>query len=236
MVSAQDNSNTLLYKGEQSFKSKNYDKASSYFSEAIKKKDSFDGHYNLGNAFHKRKMYTEAKAEYEKALALAKNKEDRMAAQYNLGNNEMQENNFDKAAEHYKKALKQDPYNEVIRKNYNIAKLKQKEQEQQQKAQQESKNEKQNQQNNNQSKDENSQNPSQDPQNQSQQNQGEQKEQNGKGNGNNPKPKEDGKGNGLSKEEEERIMRRLEGKERETARRILNRKAQLDPRSNDKDW
>ncbi len=72
-------------------------------------------------------MYSEAKAEYQKALSLAKTKEDKMAALYNLGNAEMKAQNYDKAAEFYKKALQQDPYNESIRKNYNISKLKQKE-------------------------------------------------------------------------------------------------------------
>ncbi|AKP70091.1 tetratricopeptide tpr_1 repeat-containing protein [Riemerella anatipestifer] len=126
-MQGQGSYNALSYKGNREYDSKNYDKASSYFLEAIKKKQDFGGYYNLGNTLYKREMYSEAKAEYQKALSLAKTKEDKMAALYNLGNAEMKAQNYDKAAEFYKKALQQDPYNESIRKNYNISKLKQKE-------------------------------------------------------------------------------------------------------------
>ncbi|WPC14388.1 tetratricopeptide repeat protein [Riemerella anatipestifer] len=127
ILQGQGSYNALSYKGNREYDSKNYDKASSYFLEAIKKRQDFGGHYNLGNTLYKREMYSEAKAEYQKALSLAKTKEDKMASLYNLGNAEMKAQNYDKAAEFYKKALQQDPYNESIRKNYNISKLKQKE-------------------------------------------------------------------------------------------------------------
>ena len=78
-------------------------------------------------------MYEEAKAEYEKAEKLANTIPDKAAALYNLGNAHMQTNNSEKAAELYKKALKQDPYNESIRKNYEIAMLKEKEKQEKQK-------------------------------------------------------------------------------------------------------
>ena len=76
-------------------------------------------------------MYEEAKAEYEKAEKLSTTLPDKSAALYNLGNSYMMQENSKKAAELYKQALKQDPYNESVRKNYEIAMLKEKEKEQQ---------------------------------------------------------------------------------------------------------
>ena len=88
-------------------------------------------------------------AEYKKAEANAKTKQDKMAAHYNLGNAYMQSGNPAKAAEYYKKALKNDPYNEKVRKNYEIAKLKDKENQQSQQNQnQQDKNQQQKDQNN----------------------------------------------------------------------------------------
>jgi len=131
--SAQENYNTLIFKGNQQFDKKNYDNASSKYMEAAKLNEKdFTAHYNLGNALYKRKMYDEAKAEFEKAENLATTIPDKSAALYNSGNAYMQKNDSKKAAELYKQALKQDPYNETIRKNYEIAMRKEKEKQQQQ--------------------------------------------------------------------------------------------------------
>ena len=129
--SAQENYNTLIFKGNQQFDKKNYDNASSKYMEAAKLNEKdFTAHYNLGNALYKRKMYDEAKAEFEKAEKLATTIPDKSAALYNSGNAYMQKNDSKKAAELYKQALKQDPYNETIRKNYEIAMRKEKEKQQ----------------------------------------------------------------------------------------------------------
>ncbi|MDR7794597.1 tetratricopeptide repeat protein [Riemerella anatipestifer] len=227
----------MSYKGNREYDSKNYDKASSYFLEAIKKRQDFGGHYNLGNTLYKREMYSEAKAEYQKALSLAKTKEDKMAALYNLGNAEMKAQNYDKAAEFYKKALQQDPYNESIRKNYNISKLKQKE-----KNQSKSNNKSQNQ---NSEQDKSQDNQQKKSEQESPQNSDKNKDggganekDKGQGTGQTPKPDNNSSENkrGMSKEEENRIMQRLESKERDAARRILNKNSYIDPKSNEKDW
>jgi Ca-activated chloride channel family protein len=128
-INAQESYNSLVYEGNTAFNSKNYERASSKFSEAAKTKDKdFTSHYNLGNALYKRKMYDEARAEFQKAENFATTLPDKMAAQYNIGNTFMETQKPDKAAEYYKKALKQDPLNESAQRNYQIAKLKEKEQ------------------------------------------------------------------------------------------------------------
>jgi len=225
---AQENYNTLIYEGNKHFENKNYDASSSKFLEAAKVKEKdFGAHYNLGNALYKKKMYEEAKAEFDKAQQNTNNKLEKAAALYNMGNAYMQTQNSDKAAEFYKKALKQDPYNENIRKNFEIAKLKEKQKQNQQKDQGKSDKDQKDQ----------KQGESGDQNQQSQQPDGKGKQEKGKGeDGDQKKPQQPEQGNRIPKDIENAIMDRVENKERETAKRILNKDANSMPQSNEKDW
>jgi Ca-activated chloride channel family protein len=225
---AQDNYNTLVFNGNKEFNKKNYESASSQYMSAAQLNDKdFTAHYNLGNSLYKRKMFEEAKAEYEKAYQRAVSFADKAAALYNLGNVHMQTNDSKKAAELYKKALKQDPRNETIRKNYEIAMLKEKEKE--------SEKNKQNNSNGgggNEEKDEQDKNKGQEQGNSpnNQPGNGEKKE----GKENDPtKNGDDGK---MPGDLEKSILDRVENKERETAKRILNKNSYSMPQSNEKDW
>ena len=228
--SAQENYNTLIFKGNQQFDKKNYDNASSKYMEAAKLNEKdFTAHYNLGNALYKRKMYDEAKAEFEKAEKLATTIPDKSAALYNSGNAYMQKNDSKKAAELYKQALKQDPYNETIRKNYEIAMRKEKEKQQQQQ-----------QKNNsgggggdNKNKD---QNQGEDKGNTPKQEQGNGQQNKGEGEGNDPDQSKNNDADKMPKDLENSILNRVENKERETAKRILNKNSYSMPQSNEKDW
>lgn len=228
--SAQENYNTLIFKGNQQFDKKNYDNASSKYMEAAKLNEKdFTAHYNLGNALYKRKMYDEAKAEFEKAEKLATTIPDKSAALYNSGNAYMQKNDSKKAAELYKQALKQDPYNETIRKNYEIAMRKEKEKQQQQQ-----------QKNNtgggggdNKNKD---QNQGQDKGNTPKQEQGNGQQNKGEGEGNDLNQSKNNDADKMPKDLENSILNRVENKERETAKRILNKNSYSMPQSNEKDW
>lgn len=197
--------------------------------EAIKVNEKdFSAHYNLGNSLYKRKMFAEATAEYEKAEKLATTIPDKAAALYNLGNAHMQTNNSKKAAELYKQALKQDPYNETIRKNYEIAMLKEKEKQEKNKQKNNSggggndKNQDKNQ------GDEKGDTP------QSQSGQGQQNK--GEGEGDDPNKNKNDNSGKLPKDLENSILNRVENKERETAKRILNKNSYSMPQSNEKDW
>lgn len=233
-VLAQERYKSLVYEGNRQFDKKNYDASSSKFLEAAKLDDkNFDAHYNLGNALYKKKMYEEAKAEFQKAEKTAKNKNDKAAAQYNLGNAMMQTQKMEQAAEMYKKALKNDPYNESIRKNYEIAKLKEKDKDNK--------------------KDQNQDNKGGDQKDKNQQggqdNKGDQKgnqpngesndkqQQSGKGaedKQSSQEPKESG--SKIPKDIENAILNKVQDREKETARRILNKDANSIPQSNEKDW
>ncbi len=226
----QENYRTLVYEGNEKFNGKNYDGASSKYMEAIKTNGKdFTAHYNLGNALYKSKKYEEAKAEYEKAQKLSQTLPDKAAALHNLGNTYMQMNQPEKAADYYKQSLKQNPHSEATRKNYEIAKLKEKEKQQ-----------KKNQQNNSgkggggkdqQQNDDQKGNPKDQKQDQGQgqQNQGKSQQ------GNDPGQNQNNEGK-MPKDLENQILNKVNDKEKETARRILNKNSYSMPESNEKDW
>lgn len=229
-VSAQENYNTLIFEGNKHFEKGAYESSSSKYLEAIKVNEKdFTAHYNLGNSFYKRKMYDEAKAEYAKAEALAKSKSDKFAVLYNQGNAYMQSDDSKKAAEYYKQALKWDPYNENARRNYEIAMLKEKEKEQQ-------KNDGDNGGGQGGDGKDKSKENEKDP-NGKEQDGGQGNQNKGEGEGNNPDPnKTENKGSKMPKDLQDGIFNRIEGKERETARKILNKDSYSMPQSNEKDW
>lgn len=227
--SAQENYNTLVYKGNQQFDKENYETSSSKYMEAVKLNDKeFMAHYNLGNSLYKRKMFDEAKAEFEKAEKLANNLPDKSAALYNLGNTYMQQENSKKAADFYKQALKQDPYNESIRKNYEIAMLKEKEKKEQKKQKDNSGGG-----DGNENKDKNK---GEDKGDQPKQEAGTGQKNKGDGDGKDPNENKKPDPNKMPKDLEDAILNRVGNKERETAKRILNKNSYSLPESNEKDW
>ena len=242
-LQAQESLNTLLYKGNRDFEKKKYDKASSSFMDAVKKKgDDFGAHYNLANSLYKKKMYEQANAEYQKAQKLTKNSDEKAASFYNMGNSYLQNGNVDKAIESYKNALKNNPDNDAILKNLQIAKKKQN--------QKQNKEQQQNQKQNNQSKDQQEQGKKQNKEGEADQenkNQNTKSQDNGntgtenKGKGNNGKiPNQQNKNqqnsNQLPEDLQQLILQRSANQERETARNLQNKKAYSMPESNEKDW
>lgn len=223
----QKNYRTLVYEGNEKFNGKDYDGASVKYLEAIRTNSKdFTAHYNLGNALYKSKKYEEAKAEFETAQKLSQTIPDKAAALHNLGNTYMQMNKPEKAVEFYRQSLKQNPYSEVTRKNYEIAKLKDKEN--QQKKQQQ----------NNSGKGgggkDQQQNDDQKGKDQKQdQGQGQQNKVDGQGNDPNRNQNNEGK---IPKGLENQILNKVSDKEKETARRILNKNSYSMPESNEKDW
>lgn len=221
---------TLVHEGNENFKANNYDVASSRYMEAIKSQDKdFTAHYNLGNALYKSKKYEEAKVEFEKAQKLSETIPDKAAALHNLGNTYMQMNQPEKAADFYKQSLKNNPYSEATRKNFEIAKLKEKQKQQQQKKD-----------DNKSGKggggDDQQKNKDQkgDPKDQNQDQGNGQKQQGDSQNGNpDPNKQNDGK---MPKELENAILNKIGDKEKETAKRILNKDSYSMPQSNEKDW
>ena len=230
LFSAQENYKTLVFKGNQQFDKKDYESSSSKYMEAVKLNEKeFMAHYNLGNSLYKRKMYEEAQAEFEKAEKLSTTLPDKSASLYNLGNTYMQKEDSKKAAELYKQALKQDPYNESIRKNYEIAMLKEKEK----KEQKNKKDDDGGGGGDGQNKDQNSGDEKGD---QAKNEAGSGQKNKGAGEGEDPDKSQGANDDKMPKDLEDAILNRVGNKERETAKRILNKNSYSMPESNEKDW
>lgn len=216
---------TLVYEGNQKFDGKDYDGASSKYVEAVKSNEKeFTAHYNLGNALYKSKKYEEAKAEFEKAQSLSQTIPDKAAALHNLGNTYMQMNQPEKATDFYKQSLKQDPYNEATRKNFEIAKLKEKENQQKNKDQKSGK-----------GGGGEDQQKDKDKKGDSKENGEGQKNEGNSPDGNQPDQNKNNEGK-MPKDLENAILNKVGEKEKETARRILNKNSYSMPESNEKDW
>ncbi|AZA77436.1 tetratricopeptide repeat protein [Chryseobacterium sp. G0186] len=229
LLFGQENYRTLVHEGNQKFDGKDYDGASSKYMEAVKSNDKdFTAHYNMGNALYKSKKYEEAKSEFEKAEQLSQTLPDKAAALHNLGNTYMQMKQPEKAADYYKKALKQNPYSEATRKNYEIAKLKEKEKEQQ-KSQQNNSGKGGGGSDQNKGEDQKGDKDKKQDQGNGQQNEGKSDQ------GNDPQqnPNNEGK---MPKNLENALLDKINEKEKETARRILNKNSYSMPESNEKDW
>ena len=124
---------------------------------------------------------------------------------------------------------KRQPYNETIRKNYEIAMRKEKEKQQQQ----QQKNNSDGGAGDNKNKD---QNQGEDKGNTPKQEQGNGQQNKGEGEGNDPDQSKNNDADKMPKDLENSILNRVENKERETAKRILNKNSYSMPQSNEKDW
>lgn len=180
--------------------------------------NSFEGHYNLGNALFKQDKYPEAQAEYQKATQLLDSKQDKkqLAESYhNLGNAYFAQQQYDKAIAAYQQSLRNNPKDNDTR--YNLVKAMQMLQEQQQQQQQ----------NQDQNKDQN-----QDQQQNQQQEQQEQQEQQDEQNQDPQEQQQDD--SKMDKETAEQILRALEQDEQETQEKLQRQQGQK--RRVEKDW
>jgi Ca-activated chloride channel homolog len=131
MSYAQENS--LLRKGNQQFKNKNYSAAEQAYAEG--NESTFSLLYNKGNAQYKQQKYEEAAQTFEKALTKTKDPKSLSETWYNHGNAQFKNNKFQEAITSYKNAIKYNTKDEEAIKNMLLAKKKLKTQQQQQQQQ-----------------------------------------------------------------------------------------------------
>ena len=227
-VSAQVSSDVHTYRGNQSFEKGDFDDASYHYLKTLQgKSEDFKAQYNLGNTLYKKNQYSDAVSTYQKALKNAKTKEQKIATLYNLGNAYFKNKQQKEAVDSYKQALKLDPNNQTILKNLQIAlqkkdsKQQQQEQDQQQSQQQQQNNEQ------NKGEKENPMDmyaPENDKFKKEQQDSQQQEDNSNKEEPNQPK------------ELEKELLRYIEERERNTAKRALGKQGYAQPQSNRKDW
>ena len=134
-----------IRRGNQQYKDSNYTEAEINYRRALdKNSQSFESHYNLGDALFRQEKFPEAVEQYTKAEQLLKtdNKirkehiNNRLAATYhNLGNALYAQQQYDKAVAAYQEALRKNPKDNDTR--YNLVKAMQQLQQQQNQQQQE---------------------------------------------------------------------------------------------------
>jgi tetratricopeptide (TPR) repeat protein len=164
-----------LRRGNKEYKHENYTEAEVNYRRGLdKNNDSFEGHFNLGDALFRQEKYPEALEQYQKAESLLKGDDKtrkaeldrRLAATYhNMGNALYAQQQYDKSVAAYQQSLRHNPKDNDTR--YNLVKAMQQLQQQQQQ---------QNQQQNQEQKNDSTQQQQQEQQEEQQQNQ--QQEQN----------------------------------------------------------
>lgn len=93
------------------------------YRKAISEKPSnTSGTYNLGNAYYKTGLYSEALQRHIETAKLATTKIEKHQAYHNIGNALMQQKQCKEAVEAFKNALRNDPTDEETRYNLVIAK------------------------------------------------------------------------------------------------------------------
>ena len=128
-----------VFRGNKEYEKQDYTAAEVEYRRGIEaNKESFEAHYNLGNALFRQEKYPEAQAEFEKAASLLPKEEkaNRAATFHNIGNAFFAQEQYEKAIEAYKEALRNNPKDDDTR--YNLVKAMEmlKKQQQQQNQQQ----------------------------------------------------------------------------------------------------
>ena len=207
-----------VFRGNKEYEKQDYTAAEVEYRRGIEaNKESFEAHYNLGNALFRQEKYPEAQAAFEKAASLLpkEDKANRATTFHNLGNAFFAQEQYEKAIEAYKEALRNNPKDDDTR--YNLVKameMLKKQQEQQQNQQQ----------NQNQQQQQEQQKQEQQQQQEQQQNQEQQQQQ----------AEEQEQEQKMDKETAEQILQALEQDEQETQEKL--QRQQGTKRRVEKDW
>lgn len=242
-LDAQQSFEAQIFEGNQAFDKKKYDVAAEHYAAAEKlNPKGYKAQLNLGNALYKAGKFQEAAAIYQRAVASAKTVQDKSGAQYNLGNSLSKAGHDEEAMKQYREALKTDTQNDLALHNYQILLKKEKQKDQQNgNGQQPPQNQPQDKKGQGDPKA--GDQPGKQPQS-SGQNGNQPRGSGGHGTGGkNPRQDKDSEGEGqnqkapaIPKSTRDRILNDLSEKEKQTARRILNKEAFSEPASNEKDW
>ena len=206
-------------RGNIAYKDSSYTDAEVHYRRGLDVNDqSFEGHFNLGDALFRQEKYPEALEQYAEAEKLLKANDklqeeqlnSRLAATYhNIGNALYAQQQYDKAVAAYQQSLRHNPKDNDTR--YNLVKAMQQLQQQQQQQ-----NQQQNDQQNHQQNDSTQQQQQQQQQNQQQNQQTQQNEQQ------------------MDKETAEQILQALEQDEKETQEKLQRQQGKK--RRVEKEW
>lgn len=202
--------------GNRQYNKDNFEQAEVDYRRGMEKNNnSYEAHYNTGNALFRQNKYPEAAEEFIKAAQLIDPKKDKQKAAkayHNIGNSLFAQQQYDKAITAYQQSLRANPKDDDTR--YNMVKAMQLLQQQQQQQQNQQNQDQQQQQQQQQEQQQDQQEQNQDQQQQEQQQQ--QDEQN------------------MDKETAEQILQALEQDEQETQEKL--QRQQGSKRRVEKEW
>ncbi|MFH1526103.1 MAG: tetratricopeptide repeat protein, partial [Bacteroidota bacterium] len=113
-VRSLNNSGVDLYEKEK------YSDAEVNFKKSIEKDfESFEGHFNLGDALYKQERYEESLEAYKNAYMLTKDDYQKSKALHNIGNSLLKSQKLKESVEAYKGSLKLDP--DDLETKYNLS-------------------------------------------------------------------------------------------------------------------
>lgn len=212
-------------RGNKQYEQGNFSEAEVDYRRGLDKNDqSFEAHYNLGDALFRQEKYSEALEQYTLAEKQLKGKDgedsrkvkERLAATYhNIGNACYAQQQFDKAVAAYQESLRRNPKDNDTR--YNLVKAMQQLQQQQQQQNQDQKQDQQQQNDSTQQQQQQPQQQEQQPDNQQNQDQ-QQQEQDQQ----------------MDKETAEQILQALEQDEQETQEKLQRQQGKK--RRVEKEW
>ena len=203
--------------GNRDYNKDNFAEAEVDYRRGLEKNNqSYEAHYNLGDALFRQNKYPEAAEEFMKAAQVIEPKKDKQKAAktyHNLGNSLFAQQQYDKAITAYQQSLRANPKDNDTR--YNMVKAMQMLQQQQQQQQQNQQNQDQQQQQQEQQQQQQEQEQNQDQQQQEQQQQQQDEQQ-------------------MDQETAEQILQALEQDEQDTQEKL--QRQQGSKRRVEKDW
>ena len=205
-------------KGNREYKSENFSGAEVDYRRALQtNKDSYEAHYNLGDALYRQEKYADALEAYETAARSLDKKEDKTRyskVMHNIGNCHFAAQQYDKAVSAYQESLRANPKDNETR--YNLVKAMEMLQQQQQQQQQQQNQDQQQQQQEQQQQQQNEDQQQDEDQQQQQQQQQQQNE------------------NEMDKETAEQILQALEQDEQDTQEKLQRQQGKK--RRVEKEW
>ena len=125
-------------RGNKDYRKQDYTAAEVDYRRGLEKnKNSYEAHYNLGDALFKQDKYADAQVEFETAAKMLDKKSDKeryAKAMHNIGNCNFAQQQYDKAVAAYQESLRANPKDNDTR--YNLVKAMEMLQQQQQQQQQ----------------------------------------------------------------------------------------------------
>lgn len=209
-----------VWRGNRQYKKENYTLSEiDYRRGAEANKNSYEAHYNIGDALYKQDKYEDALGEFETAAKMLNEKKDKeryAKVMHNIGNCNYQLQNYGQAVDAYQRSLRANPKDDDTR--YNLVQAMKMVQQQQQQQQQD--------QNQDQQKQQQQQQQQQQQEEQQQQQQEEQQQQ--------QQQEQQQDENQMDKETAEQILQALEQDEQDTQEKLQRQQGKK--RRVEKDW